>query len=275
MNNNICVLFRDNFDNQEEREICSKYFPTYRYMADIPKNNLVICRYSCVPFYNELEYNLKQKGCKLINSLPVHKMITSFDWYFIYDNNNFIKSVTPKTWLSYDIDRIRNEHPGPYVVKGCTNSKKFQWNTHMYAEDFNALVKVINNLSNDGLTSEQNIIVRKYIPLETYEVGINGLPFTNEWRVFCLKNVVLTYGYYWSPLDDKSKIDNTGMMDFVDTLVRHFSSYHLDFYVLDVARTVDGKWILIEVNDAQMSGLSDIKPDDLYKNLYETLKIWY
>jgi hypothetical protein len=44
------------------------------------------------------------------------------------------------------------------------------------------------------------------------------------------------------------------------------------YYVIDVAKTAAGKWILIELNDGQMSGLSDNDPDVLYSNLKKSLK---
>jgi len=45
------------------------------------------------------------------------------------------------------------------------------------------------------------------------------------------------------------------------------------FFVIDVARTAEGKWIVVELNDGQQSGLSAIKPDDLYKNLKDSLEV--
>jgi len=40
-----------------------------------------------------------------------------------------------------------------------------------------------------------------------------------------------------------------------------------NFYVIDVAKTQSGEWIVIELNDGQFSGLSAIDPNDLYMNL--------
>lgn len=44
-------------------------------------------------------------------------------------------------------------------------------------------------------------------------------------------------------------------------------SPHINFFVMDVARTEDGKWLLIELNDGQMSGLSENNPEVLYSKL--------
>jgi hypothetical protein len=42
---------------------------------------------------------------------------------------------------------------------------------------------------------------------------------------------------------------------------------NVPFFVLDLAETADGKWILIEVNDAQQSVPSEHDLDELYGNL--------
>jgi hypothetical protein len=44
------------------------------------------------------------------------------------------------------------------------------------------------------------------------------------------------------------------------------------FVVIDVAKTVSGEFIVVELNDGQMSGLSDVDPDVLYRNMNEALK---
>ena len=44
------------------------------------------------------------------------------------------------------------------------------------------------------------------------------------------------------------------------------------FFVLDVAETASGEWIVVEVNDAQMSGLSGVDPAKLYANMANVLR---
>ena len=49
-------------------------------------------------------------------------------------------------------------------------------------------------------------------------------------------------------------------------------SKEVKFYVVDFAKTADGKWIVVELNDGQMSGLSMIPPNRFYCNL---AKVYY
>jgi len=50
----------------------------------------------------------------------------------------------------------------------------------MYANTKEGLKNTISKLLDDPLIKEQGIVIREYIPLETYEIGINGMRFTNE-----------------------------------------------------------------------------------------------
>jgi hypothetical protein len=102
-------------------------------------------------------------------------------------------------------------------------------------------------------------------------VGLNGLPFTNEFRFFFLREQCLSYGYYWSSADDLSlgrvSPDAIALAHRIAKIVAE----HVAFFVLDLAETEDGDWILIEVNDGQQSGLSENDPDTLYSNLRTAL----
>ena len=137
----------------------------------------------------------------------------------------------------------------------------------MFAKTKGDALCIANKLLNyDDLIGEQGVIYRKYVPLETYEVGLNGLPFTNEWRFFFYKKNLLSYGYYWSIADDTNRIVEEDCIKFAQKIANIVSKY-TNFYVLDVAKATSGDWILIEINDGQMSGLSMNDPDTLYKNL--------
>lgn len=119
------VLFRKLIDNQEEITIAQKYFDVHTIRETIPENSLVIGRYSVLPYYKELEDGLKLKNCQLINSYEQHKYIANAEW--IAD----VSAYTPKTWT--DLDFYNAPQESSYVIKGCTNSKKNQWDSLMFA----------------------------------------------------------------------------------------------------------------------------------------------
>lgn len=222
-------------------------------------------------FRKELsEEELKLKNSKLINSYDQHLWIANmFDWA---GQNGELKDFTPIAYSN--IFEIKEE--GSFVVKGATNSRKHQWNTCMFAETKADIGRVISNLMKDSLIADQKIAIRPYVPLETIDIGINGLPITNEWRTFWFvkdrRAHLVGKGFYWSSfeeLQNEVSFDTEGekFANFIAQKVSKFAN----FFVLDLAKTKEGNWILIEINDAQMSGLSLVSHEDLYKNIYKVI----
>jgi len=256
----VAILFKYGNYYSEERKVAEKFFSLKRLRTDCSCQT-IIGRYSVLPYYLELEADLKNKGCNLINSFEQHYYIASMDW------TKDLKEMTPQTWDNFTFP---NAPPGQYVVKGETNSKKNQWDKLMFAPSKIDASKIASQLSHDGLIGEQRIVYRKYVPLKTLEVGINGIPFSNEWRFFFYKNTMLCYGFYWSSSEKRGKIDDKGI-EFARQCASIVSK-KTNFFVIDIAEKAEGGWICIEVNDGQMSGLSECNPYELYSNL-STCKI--
>jgi len=254
------ILYRKSLTEDSELEIMSRHFPVTDSMVGI-KNDLVIGRYSAVPFYSEVCKGLELQGSYLINSLRQHTYIANFDYY--YD----IEKYTPKTWF-----RLQDvpEHEAPFFVKGKTTSKKHSWNTMAYAETRADAIRVATDLKNDYYIGAQDIIVRKYEPLIKLGEGINGLPWTNEWRFFFYKRELLTYGFYWSECEIKGTMTDAGIA--FAHMIADIISEHTNFYTIDIGQKVDGSFIIIEINDAQMAGFSECSIEELYSNLAKTLK---
>lgn len=262
----VCVLFRESLAEENEFKICSKYFPTVRFRTDIPKDSLVIPRYSALPYYQELEYDINKLGGSLINSYQQHKWIADFQWY------DDLKDYTPETWN--DDTFYKSDHNGPFVVKGRTNSKKFQWDKLMFASNKKQASQVAADLMGDDLIGPQGVIYREYVPLKTFETGLNGLPFANEWRFFFYKYNLISYGYYWSIAENTDYVIDPECIRFA-MKIADIVSKKVNFFVLDIAEKVNGDWVLIEINDGSMSGLSENDPDILYSRLSSHMRMNY
>jgi len=264
------ILFSTTFKTEEEEKIASKFFNVYKSRMEVSSNSLIIGRYSVLPYYKELEYDLNTKNSKLINSYKEHLYVAELMNY-IED----LKEMTPKTWSS--LEEVPYNINNPLILKGSTNSKKFLWNTHMYAEDRSSAVKVMLNLMNDSLIGQQQIRVRKYEPLVTFEIGAGGYPVTKEFRFFVLDGKIISGGYYWASFYDELlkthknelSIENIPK-DFLNEAIRRVKD-NIRFFAIDVAQKIDGNWIIIEINDGQMSGLCMNEPQILYENLKKVI----
>jgi hypothetical protein len=258
---NTSVLFRKTIAELGEFESCCKYNTTHEYRTDIPENSNVIGRYSVLPYYEELEKELNKRNSKLINNYQQHRYIADLTHYY-----RDLKQFTPKSWDNWaDLPSDTS-----FIIKGKTNSRKFNWKDLMFCQDAKDVAVKANRLLDDTFILEQGIVVREYVPLRRFDTGVNGLPITNEWRFFCYKEEVVDYGYYWFEEYEPEKVDE-GAIELVNKIMPIVSKKS-NFYVIDVAETEKGDWIMIELNDGQMSGLSLIPIDRFYKNLSEKLK---
>ncbi len=266
------ILFRNDVDWRQEAEVANKYF-TCVDSRMLLKDNLVIARFSALPFYKEQEKDLEYVGCRMINTYEQHLYIADLgNWYM--DLSEF----TPYTWNA--LHTIPDE--GPFVLKGETNSKKFLWNTHFFAKDKKAAIEVHSRLMADSMIQYQKIYIRKYVPLEVLSSGLQGLPITREYRFFVYKKHILSGGFYWSSHSDDIRAEGIAIdpdevpRSFLNAIIDKIQNTELSepptYYVIDVAKTADGEWILIELNEGSMSGLSDNDPDVLYSNLKNALK---
>jgi hypothetical protein len=264
MGSNPVILMRPSLAEEEELGIAEKYFPVYRLRSQIPPDSLVIGRYSVLPYYRELEEDLQANGSELINSYHEHRWIADLrEWY------EDLKGLTPRTWFS--LESLPEE--GPFVLKGSTNSRKFEWNTHMFARNKREAIDVYRRLSQDGLIGEQGIYIREYVPLRHLADGFNGLPISEEYRFFILDGKVISGAFYWSShVDDLSETFTPDRVPtaFLKTVTNRIKN-RARFVVIDVGITASGEPIVIEVNDGQMSGPSENDLHQLYCNLSAAL----
>lgn len=259
------ILMRKSLAEEKEFEAASYYFDIVESRSKC-HNELVIPRYSALPYFEELEKDLELNGCALIENFSGFNFIKNFEYY------DWLGTYTPKTYFSLQefIDKAPEKE---YVLKGRTNSRKWFFNTKMYAQNKERAKSLYFELMSDSLLGEQGIIFREYIPLKTYEIGVNGTRFTNEWRVFCFRGKILTKGYYWSCASD-SVIENAEFshkaQELLDAVVPIISRFCV-FPVIDIAETETGEWIAIEVNSGMMSGLSENSADLFYRRLRERI----
>lgn len=251
--------------DNDELTAASNYFKTTDLISNCSKNEIIIGRYSMVPFYFDQQREIQNIGAKCINSYNQHLYVSDLGNYVV-DLNNF----TPRTWNSL------NDLPddGPFILKGETNSRKFNWKQNMFANNKKEAIMVSNRLVDDSLIGQQKIYIRQYIPLFKYMDGINGMPVTKEFRFFIAFGQILSGGYYW-----QNYIDDIGETPSPDEVPKDFLQKIIEiignksnFYTIDVAQTETGDWIVIELNEGQQSGLSCNDPYKMYENLSKVLK---
>lgn len=265
---NYVIWYRSSQMDDNELIAAKKYFTCVDSRVKIQPGDLVISRYSVLPYFKEQEYDIEYCiGAKLINSFKEHNYIADLrNWY------EDLSDLTPQTW--FRIEDVPSD-TGPFVLKGSTNSRKQRWKTHMFAIDKKAANEIYWELCNDPLIcdSGQNVYIRKYEPLVKLIDGIGGIPISKEFRCFVVFGEVISKGFYWhnyaDDLDEIPSVDEIPQ-EFLDTVIERVGSKS-NFYTIDVAQKQNGDWIVVELNSGPMAGLPCNDPDELYKNLKEVL----
>ena len=251
------LLFRVDADSEPELEPACRYWHV-EHDRDRCRGRLVVGRYSVLPFYDALEQALTEQGCRLVNTYTQHRWVANFDYYPTF------RDVTPESWSEAEFDAAPD---GPFVLKGRTSSFKHHWGELMFAADKAEAARKADVLRGRQVIAQQGLLFRRFVPLETYEYTASGLPISNEWRFFFVGRRLVGYGYYWARLANSAvpEIDAAGI-DFARMCADRVGD-RATFFVVDIARTADGRWLLIELNDGQTSGLAAINAADFYRHL--------
>ena len=249
--------------DKDELDAAKEHFTCVNLLSQIPKNSLVIPRYSLYPFFKDQLSEIASLDCKPINDKYQIEYVTDLQNYVLD-----LQEFTSKTWdARFGFQNLPEETA--FVIKGETNSKKSNWNKFMFCANKREVIEKHSLLLEDNLISQQNIYIREYIPLKTFMIGINGIPITNEFRFFVAYGKVISGAYYWQNyVDDLSFMPDVNDVpsDMLQRVIEKIS-HKANFVVIDVAQKNNGEWIIIELNLGEQSGLSCNNPSVLYKNL--------
>lgn len=209
--------------------------------------------------YMNLYNVLKIKNITLITSPEQYVFC-----HHLPNSYNAIEFLTAKSlWTNavYDKNAISEllqqfgEHP--IIVKDYVKSRKHEWHEACYipnANDNAHALKVIDRfiqLQGDELA--EGIVLRSYMEFE--QIGnhpISGMPLTNERRLFFLNQSLIANLEYWGEIAYEHTDDFT-----VETFVALAKRIDCPFFTMDVAKTKSGEWMVVEIGDAQVSGLPD------------------
>ena len=116
------ILYRNDVDWRQEEEAARRYF-TCVDSRMLLKDNLVIARFSALPFYQEQEKDLKYAGCQMINTYEQHLYIADLgNWYMD------LAEFTPRTWnelheFSWQGNPVRAFGPDAPPAQGLSSGR--------------------------------------------------------------------------------------------------------------------------------------------------------
>lgn len=251
------LLFRVDADSEAELATARLTWAVELDRIDC-RNRLVVGRYSVLPFYDALQSDLHHRGCRLINTYAQHQWIAGFNYYPTF------RDVTPESWSEEEFSSATD---GPFVLKGRSSSFKHHWRELMFAADKREAVRKADILRERQVIAQQGLLFRRYVPLRSFGETASGLPISDEWRFFFVGERLIGYGFYWAKLAGATgaTMDSDGVA-FARECARRVAGRAM-FFVADIARTADSRWVLIELNDGQTSGLTGVNADNFYPEL--------
>lgn len=157
----------------------------------------------------------------------------------------------------------------PLFVKGAVQSRKANGLQACVAEDLAQLEQLCAGLLSGPplrgqVTVRGRVMVRTFVPLRHVQHTGAGFPVGREYRVVLHRGEVLAHGYYWDgddPLRDLSRAEEAAMLAVAREAARRLA---VPLSGVDVGQAEDGRWIVIETNDPQFSGTSQLPRLELW-----------
>lgn len=232
--------------------------------------------------YKKFYELLSDRGIILINSPDEYNRYHLLpEWY------NDFKNDTPfSIWNeSGNIKEIMEKAEGlegAFIVKDYVKSRKHEWYDACFIKDISEnkeAERVIGNFINrqaDDMVG--GVVLRKFEKLKSVGVHADSkMPLSQEYRVFVYVGKILCIDNYWTEDTDIDISDEEYV--WIESIAGKIES---NFVTIDIARKSDGRLIIMEMGDGQISGLQQISPEGFYRafegqdrdNLYsiETVK---
>lgn len=217
--------------------------------------------------YSNLYNELKSKNILLINNPSEY----IFCHYFP-NSYNVIKEKTAKSIffdfnndLDYEllISKLSIFNGKPILVKDFVKSQKHKWNDACFiksSSDLEEVKRVTDNfIKLQGSSLNKGLVFREFLELEFIgEHSKSKMPLTKEYRLFFFKGELIGKYNYW---DEGKYISDDFSIDEFSQIVKSIKS---NFFTMDIAKTINGDWKIIEIGDGQVSGLPDNADIELF-----------
>ena len=154
---------------------------------------------------------------------------------------------------------------GSYIVKDYVKSRKHEWYDACFinniADKANAERIIRNFIKRQDSDLVGGVVLRQFVKFKS--MGFHeksGMPISEEYRVFDFAGRIMIIDDYWRA-DEKVSFSGEERQ-WIEASVKKLKS---NFVTMDIARREDGKLIIIELGDGQVSVLQKIKSADFYR----------
>lgn len=225
--------------------------------------------------YGQLYSALESRGVRLVNTPEQYRHT-----HYLPESYRAIEPYTPHTiWLSAEHDlsistimqALTVFGDAPIVVKDYVKSRKHEWAEAFFIPSASnrAEVKRVagNFLTRQGADLQGGLVFREYVELASLgKHPKSNMPISQEYRVFYLNGEPLRWYPYWE--EGIYNEDEPPLSAFFGAAANVQSR----FFTMDLAKDKNGKWLIVELGDAQVAELPGRdNAHDFYRALHDRL----
>ena len=224
--------------------------------------------------YAELYEALKERGLLLINDPAAyqhcHYLPESYPIIAPHTPRTVAIPLQPNAQLPNLASLLQPFGDRPLIVKDYVKSRKHEWHEACFipnAADQPAVRRVVQRfveLQGDDLNA--GLVFREFVALHPLaQHSQSGMPLTQEFRLWFVDGQRIFSSHYW----DEGTYTTSPPADLFAEIAQQVQSR---FFTMDVARTLDGGWLIVELGDGQVAGLPETADTALfYRALHEAV----
>jgi len=194
--------------------------------------------------------------------------------HYLPNSYKYIVNYTPKSvWVQLEDGRVNYPHlfnaikvfgNASILIKDYVKSQKHYWHSACFIpsaankEKVQAVVDKFVELQGDDIN--EGIVVREFVLLADIAThSKSGMPLTEEYRLFFLNRELAGYYDYWEEGEYKHLVQPP-----IEMFTNIAQTIESNFFSLDIAKTEQGDWIIIETGDGQVAGLPEKADKQLF-----------
>jgi hypothetical protein len=247
-------------------------FPFERYFEcrhawNQPSGVEAVARAGAFDDYGATYAELAAAGVRLIHTPEQHDLCSELPlWYPL------LKDLTARS-VCFDQRpssiEVAKHFQWPVFVKGARQTRRHLKHLSIInsAEEFDHAMSLY---AKDPVLHWQGVAVRELLPLRPVEARgpVDRLPPVFEFRTFWWRGIHAGSGRYWwdGSAYDWDRREQAQALAVAGEAARRLN---LPFLVVDMAQCIDGRWVVIEVNDGQESGYAAAPPIALWHAVLE------
>ena len=178
-------------------------------------------------------------------------------------HSNTLKSAWTTDLSDKGIIRVLNQFSGPVTIKDFVKSRKHEWYSAFYipnAQNFSQALEVIHNfITRQGENLVGGLVIREFVPLLQTGTYLSNNPTFEEYRVFYWQRNPFVVIDYWGKNFESL---NANDQQFIKKQGADIKS---SFFTIDFARKINGDLTIMEIGDAQVSGLQNFDVNHFYR----------